>query len=100
MEATTCEHPSHALSAWYSLLRARGEWIVRHPRILRISMTGSTGAGKAVMREAAEELKDLTLELGGNDPAIVLDDVNPKKMAQYVQRPPSYTRCTRLCRDR
>ena len=51
-------------------------------------MTGSTGAGKAVMREAAEELKDITLELGGNDPAIVLDDANPKQMAQYVQRLP------------
>ena len=49
---------------------------------------GLDRAGKAVMREAAEELKDITLELGGNDPAIVLDDANPKQMAQYVQRLP------------
>ncbi|RPD61029.1 aldehyde dehydrogenase [Lentinus tigrinus ALCF2SS1-7] len=43
----------------------------------------------AVMREAAEELKNLTLELGGNDPAIVLDDVDPKQMAQCVRSSPS-----------
>ncbi|RDX43807.1 aldehyde dehydrogenase [Lentinus brumalis] len=61
-----------------------GEWIVRHPRIMRISMTGSSGAGKAVMREAANELKSLTLELGGNDPAIVFGDVDPKEMAQRI----------------
>ncbi|KAI0714442.1 aldehyde dehydrogenase [Cerioporus squamosus] len=61
-----------------------GEWIIRHPRIMRISLTGSSGVGKAVMREAANELKSLTLELGGNDPAIVLDDVDPKEMAQRI----------------
>ena len=55
---------------------------MRHPQIPRISMTGSIPAGKAVMAEAASELKHLTLELGGNDPAIVLDDVDPKEMAQ------------------
>ena len=56
--------------------------MVRHPRIMRVSMTGSVPAGKAVMAEAAPELKSITLELGGNDPAIVLDDVDPKEIAQ------------------
>ncbi len=78
----------HVALYLYSL-RSRGERIVRHPRIMRISMTGSSGAGKAVMREAADELKSLTLELGGNDPAIVFGDVDPKEMAQYVHRSPS-----------
>ena len=38
------------------------------------------------MREAGAELKSVTLELGGNDPAIVLDDVDVKQVAQCVQR--------------
>ena len=58
--------------------------MVQHPRIMRISFTGSTAAGKAIMREAAAELKSITLELGGNDPAIVFPDVDVKKVAQYV----------------
>lgn len=65
-------------------LFVRGEWITAHPRIMRVSMTGSTVAGKAVMRGVSSELKSLTLELGGNDPAIVLDDVDPKEIAQYA----------------
>ena len=36
------------------------------------------------MREAAAELKSITLELGGNDPAIVFPDVDAKKVAQCV----------------
>lgn len=51
---------------------------------MRISFTGSTTAGKAIMREAAAELKSITLELGGNDPAIVLPDIDPEKVAQCV----------------
>ncbi|KAI0749868.1 aldehyde dehydrogenase [Daedaleopsis nitida] len=61
-----------------------GEWIVKDPRIPRVSVTGSTTAGKAVMRAAADELKSITLELGGNDPCIVLDDVEPQEMAQRI----------------
>ena len=63
-----------------------GQLMVKHPRIMRVSMTGSTGGGKAIMREAGAELKSVTLELGGNDPAIVLDDVDVKQVAQCVQR--------------
>ncbi|PIL29861.1 hypothetical protein GSI_08068 [Ganoderma sinense ZZ0214-1] len=61
-----------------------GQRVVQHPRIMRISFTGSTNAGKAIMREAAAELKSITLELGGNDPAIVFPDVDVKKVAQHL----------------
>jgi acyl-CoA reductase-like NAD-dependent aldehyde dehydrogenase len=53
-----------------------GPWMTEHPDINKISFTGSTITGRNVMRSAAGTLKRLTLELGGNDPAIVLPDVD------------------------
>ncbi len=58
-----------------------GKWMTAHPDIAKIAFTGSTDTGRHVMRSAADNLKRLTLELGGNDPAIVLPDVNPKEIA-------------------
>jgi acyl-CoA reductase-like NAD-dependent aldehyde dehydrogenase len=58
-----------------------GKWMTAHAGIDKIAFTGSTETGKHVMRSAAGTLKRLTLELGGNDPAIVLSDVNPKEVA-------------------
>jgi len=48
-----------------------------------VSLTGSVGAGKAVMKSCASTLKRITLELGGNDAAVVLDDVDPEAIAPY-----------------
>ena len=50
----------------------------------KVSFTGSTATGKKVMGSAASLLKRVTLELGGNDPAIVLDDVDPKSVARSL----------------
>jgi acyl-CoA reductase-like NAD-dependent aldehyde dehydrogenase len=61
-----------------------GDAMTQHPDIRKISFTGSTATGKKVMASAAETLKRITLELGGNDAAIVLDDVDPKKTAAGV----------------
>ena len=58
-----------------------GKWMTAHPGIDKIAFTGHTETGKNVMRSAAANLKRLTLELGGNDPAIVLADVDPKEIA-------------------
>ena len=58
-----------------------GGAMTAHPDIRKISFTGSTATGKKVMAGAAEALKRITLELGGNDAGIVLDDVNPKEAA-------------------
>jgi acyl-CoA reductase-like NAD-dependent aldehyde dehydrogenase len=49
--------------------------------INKIVFTGSTPTGKHIMKNAADNLKRLTLELGGNDAAIVLPDVDPKAVA-------------------
>src|SRR3546814_3399825 len=47
-----------------------------HPVPRKSSFTGSVATGKKVAAAAAPDLKRTTLELGGNDPAIVLDDVD------------------------
>ena len=58
-----------------------GRWMTEHSGIDKIGFTGSVEAGKQVMAAAAKTLKRVTLELGGNDAAIVLDDVDPKAIA-------------------
>jgi acyl-CoA reductase-like NAD-dependent aldehyde dehydrogenase len=61
---------------------AIGAAMSAHPGIGRIAFTGSVRTGKKVMASAAETLKRLTLELGGNDAGIVLPDADPKQIAQ------------------
>jgi acyl-CoA reductase-like NAD-dependent aldehyde dehydrogenase len=61
-----------------------GAEMARHPDIRKISFTGSTATGKKVMAGGADTLKRLSLELGGNDALIVLDDVDPKAVASQV----------------
>ena len=58
-----------------------GAALSEHRGIAKVVFTGSTRTGKNIMRAAAGNLKRLTLELGGNDAGIVLDDVNPKEIA-------------------
>ena len=53
-----------------------GEQLVRHPEVDRISFTGSTQVGRAIMATAAEGLKPVTLELGGKSAAVLLDDAD------------------------
>ncbi len=61
-----------------------GGELTKHPDVRKISFTGSTATGKKVMASAAETLKRITLELGGNDAGIVLDDVDPKTAAPKI----------------
>ncbi|TCW78798.1 aldehyde dehydrogenase [Burkholderia sp. SRS-46] len=61
-----------------------GGVLSRHPDVAKVSFTGSTATGKKVMESVAGTLKRLTLELGGNDAAIVLDDVDVDVFAPKV----------------
>jgi acyl-CoA reductase-like NAD-dependent aldehyde dehydrogenase len=58
-----------------------GDALTSHPDVAKVAFTGSTATGRKVMASASATLKRITLELGGNDPAIVLDDVDPKEVA-------------------
>src|SRR5580700_856566 len=61
-----------------------GAWMTTHPVPRKISFTGSIETGKKVAASAAPDLKRVTLELGGNDPAIVLDDADPAVVAKAI----------------
>ena len=61
-----------------------GAWMTGHPVPRKISFTGSIETGKKVALSAAPDLKRVTLELGGNDPAIVLDDVDPAVVSRGI----------------
>jgi acyl-CoA reductase-like NAD-dependent aldehyde dehydrogenase len=60
---------------------AVGHALVSHPAISKIMFTGSESTGRKVVEASANNLARLTLELGGNDAAVVLDDVDPKQIA-------------------
>jgi acyl-CoA reductase-like NAD-dependent aldehyde dehydrogenase len=61
-----------------------GAQLTSHPEVAKVAFTGSTAVGKAIMKSAADSLKRLTLELGGNDAAIVLADVDVAKTARRI----------------
>ena len=61
-----------------------GRLMSEHPGVQKISFTGSVATGKKIIASSAETLKRVTLELGGNDPAIVLEDAEPKAIAKKI----------------
>jgi phenylacetaldehyde dehydrogenase len=62
--------------------REVGARLAEHPAVGKIMFTGSTAAGKAIIKSSADTVKRLTLELGGNDAGIVLPDADPKTIAE------------------
>jgi len=53
-----------------------GPVLIQDPRVRKVGFTGSVGAGKRIMAMASDNLTRVTLELGGNDPALVLADAD------------------------
>ncbi|SMX82108.1 aldehyde dehydrogenase family protein [Brevibacterium casei] len=58
-----------------------GAALTDHDGVDKVMFTGSTATGQSIMRAAADNLARLTLELGGNDAGIVLEDADPKAIA-------------------
>lgn len=63
-----------------------GEALVKHPLVRKISFTGNCTTGQRVRELATNHLKDLTLELGGSDPMIVMDDAELDKAVEGALR--------------
>ena len=58
-----------------------GSALVRHPDVRRIGFVGSVPTGRTIAREAANDLKRVSLELGGKNPIVIFPDADPKKAA-------------------
>jgi betaine-aldehyde dehydrogenase len=65
--------------------REVGEHLVRHPGVDKIAFTGSTAAGRTIASICGEQLKRVSLELGGKSAAIVLDDADLAKTMEGLK---------------
>ena len=73
-----------------------GQRLVAHPDVAMITATASTGTGQAIMRSAADGLKRLSLELGGQCPFVVLDDADVVEAAAAAARR-SFSNAGQIC---
>ena len=63
---------------------AIGEALVRHPDVRKVAFTGSTEVGSAVMRMAADDVKRVSLELGGKSASLIFADADLDKVGESV----------------
>ncbi|MEQ8299483.1 MAG: aldehyde dehydrogenase family protein [Hyphomonas sp.] len=73
-----------------------GPILTSHPGIAKVAFTGSTETGRRIMGSAAPTLKRLTMELGGSDAAIVLEDVDVALVAKQLYLGAMYN-CGQIC---
>lgn len=77
---TEALHAAGLPAGVFNIVTGRGEVVGAEMSnsndVAKISFTGSTATGKAILRSAAESFKRVTLELGGKSPTIILDDAN------------------------
>jgi succinate-semialdehyde dehydrogenase/glutarate-semialdehyde dehydrogenase len=63
---------------------ALGEVLATHPKVRKITFTGSTRVGKILLRQAAQSVKRVSMELGGNAPVLVFEDADIEKAVAGV----------------
>jgi acyl-CoA reductase-like NAD-dependent aldehyde dehydrogenase len=73
-----------------------GDFLTRHPDVRKVAFTGSTETGRKVMANSAQTIKRVTLELGGNDPAIVLPAANIRATAAGIFAT-AFANCGQVC---
>ncbi|MBD2836515.1 gamma-aminobutyraldehyde dehydrogenase [Pseudomonas sp. JM0905a] len=78
-----------------------GSPLVSHPLVRMVSLTGSVGTGKAIIKSAAESVKRTHMELGGKAPVIVFDDADLADVVAGIRTFGFYNAgqdCTAACR--
>ena len=78
--------PSGVLNVVTGSGKSVGSAIIRHPRIRKVSFTGDCTTGYEILNMASGHMKDLTLELGGSDPMMVMDDADIDKAVEGALR--------------
>lgn len=73
--------PPGVLNVVFGVPSHISEHLIKSPVIRKVSFTGSVEVGKLLTKLAADELKSVTMELGGHSPLVVFDDVNVEKVA-------------------
>lgn len=85
---TECLHQAGLPAGVFNIINGTGSVagaaLSAHPDISKISFTGSTTSGRAILHAAAEGIKRVTLELGGKSPSIILDDADLPKVIPQV----------------
>ncbi len=74
-----------------------GSAMVRHKDVPRIGFVGSAETGRIIAREAADGLKQVTLELGGKNPIVIFPDADPKKAAAQAVKSMNMNRQGQSC---
>merc|ERR1712147_558106 len=74
--AHNCGLPEGVINVLPGFGHEAGEAIVNHPDIDKIAFTGSTNTGKHILRQSADTMKRIGLELGGKSPLIVMSDAD------------------------
>jgi succinate-semialdehyde dehydrogenase / glutarate-semialdehyde dehydrogenase len=79
--ATRAGVPAGVLSVVTGSSRVIGRELTTHPLVRKLSFTGSTEVGRILIAQAAETVKKVSMELGGNAPFLVFDDADPEEAA-------------------
>ncbi len=92
---------SHLPPGAFSMLHglgagSTGEWITRHPGVDAISFTGESATGAAIMKAAAEGLREVAFELGGKNAALVFQDADMERTLEGVTRS-AFFNCGQIC---
>lgn len=73
-----------------------GEFLTNHPAVDAFSFTGESGTGSAIMRAASYGLRDVALELGGKNAALVFDDAHMDRTIEGITRS-AFFNCGQIC---
>ena len=73
-----------------------GEFLTTHPQVDAITFTGESGTGAAIMKVAANGLREVSLELGGKNPALIFEDAQMEHVLEGVRRS-AFFNCGQIC---
>lgn len=73
-----------------------GEFVTKNPNVDAITFTGETGTGRAIMKAAADGIRDVSFELGGKNPGIVFADANIDDAVEGTMRS-AFANCGQVC---